>query len=130
MSNTDKWDYEIEEVSSDDFELKLHLITKKGVFKNLLNKSFAKLQRNVGGISKKDFETYNMPDIVVIPEEYFPILSLPIKSLVNQVRLQCLKDKVELIKGTGKIKEAWYQKVNKEEWQINIVIRGGFKNVK
>ena len=128
--NKDVWDYDIEEISSDDFKLELRLITNKSVFKNLLNKSFSKLQRSGAGISKKDFEAWKMPDMVVIPEEYFPILSLPIKTLVNQVRLQCLKDNVELVKGTGKIKDAWYQKVKDDKWQINIVIHGGFKYVK
>ena len=119
------WDYEIENITSSDYKLKLKLLTNKNQFRHIFNKAVAKLQRKMSGVG--DIKDMELPDLVVIPENLRNLLATAVKPLVREVR-DSLKDNVVLT--SGKITNAWYSrdKTEKTRWHINIEIEGGYKD--
>ena len=123
-------DYEIDSISDDEYELKIFLKTSDNAFNSLLKKNISKVQRKLGGVKKVDFDSWaGDKEFIVLPKIYFNLLATALKKSVKKIKLQLLADKVELV--SGRIVDAYYQRKSEDNlWIINVIIRGGYKDVK
>lgn len=123
-------DYEIDSISDDDYELKIYLKTSSNSFNSFLKRSMSKVQRKLGGIKKAEFDSWQGDkEFIVMPKIYHNLLATALRKCVKQIKLKLLVDKIELT--SGRIVEAYYKRDSVSNvWNLNVVIRGGYKDVK
>jgi hypothetical protein len=123
-------DYEIENISSSDYELKIFLKTNNNAFNVLLKKSISKLQRRMAGVKSNDFDKFvGDKEFIMLPEMYYYMLATALKPSVKNIKTQVLSENVTLI--SGKITSAFYRRDTVNNlWELNVIIQGGYKDVK
>jgi apolipoprotein N-acyltransferase len=121
-------DYEIENITSSDYELKIFLKSANNSFNRLLKSAFAKAQRRMAGFKDKELKDFKGDkDFIVLPDSYINALAVALKPTVKEIKKQILSENVTLL--NGKIVSAFYKREN-DLWNMTVIIRGGYKDVK
>lgn len=119
MVDFDEIKYKFKLTSIDDYELKLELHAKGGVFDTILGKAKAELEKKGVSVPDGSLESFSVPD----DDRYFNIIKTALNKPLKKIRKEVKRGKILIL--NERVKTCLFCPVG-NYWKINILLVGAY----
>ena len=117
------FEYDIEQITEDEYELKLTYKFNHNFMMDMLKKSMTKVEKKLGRnieLIEDQIEEFTIPDNY--KPHFFKILRTSLLKDIRKLKKEFMKDGFRIV--TYEIKEAVYTKISRDKWKSEILLGG------